>query len=260
MRLSTQLACQAAHQVLRRPAMRNRLPVKLMVPPVRPHNHPLRPRVPLRIMLAINHPLNRSPRPGQRERQHPLSPSPNPRQRRRQDKLPRQPGLKRLPGRLVLPRQSCNHHRGFLPSRLTLGSQHPLYRPLRTFCRGQTAPRSPGIPLNHHPLRYPCLGRSSGSPPISLILSLNIRGRLQTMHNSLHSQASNACSNGTHSNNSNNNTCNTLPNHHYSQSNKATGSNTRSSLRSSLDRQGHGKSLLRRHQLVNRLLSCIQRL
>lgn len=267
MRLSThQEDYQVAHRVLRRPAMRSRLAVRLMVPPVRPHNHQLRSQVPLRTMLVINH-LNKSPRPGQLEHQHPLSPSFNHQQRLRQDKSPKQLDLRRLPGYLVLHRRSCSRHRGFPHSRLlTLGSQHLLDHPLPMSCRGRIAPRSPGKRLSHRPPRYPCLDRSNGSLPISRILSLNIRGPLQTMHNSLHSPASNACRNGIPNSNSSNsnNTCNILPNHHYNQSNKAMGSNMRSSMdsskRSSKDRQDHDKSLLRRHQLVNRLLSCTQRL
>ncbi|KAL2273914.1 hypothetical protein FJTKL_03997 [Diaporthe vaccinii] len=127
--------------------------------------------------------------------------------------------------------------------------------------KSASASATPSIRLNHHPLRYPCLGRSNGNPLISRILSLNIKDRLQTMHSSLRSLASNACSNGTHNSNNSSRTCNILPNHHYSQSNKATGSSTRSSKGNSKGRQDHGKYLLHRHnQLVNLPLSCTQRL
>ncbi|KKY31275.1 putative wd domain containing protein [Diaporthe ampelina] len=123
--------------------------------------------------------------------------------------------------------------------------------------------KSASIRLNHHPLRCPCLGRLSGSRLISHILYLNIKGRLRTMRNSLHNPGSNAHSNGIQKNSSSNNTCNILPNPHYSQSNKATGSNIHSSKRSSkgrLGRLGHDKSLSHRSKLVKCHLSCTQRL
>lgn len=242
--------------------MRNRLPVKLMVPPARPHNHQLRCLVPLPTTPAINHLRNRSHRPGQLGRQRPLSHLSNPQSRRRPDNSPNQLDLRRLPGQQMSPRRSCNHHRGFPHSRLTLGSQHPPCNPLRMSCRGQRASRSPGIRLNHQPLRYPFLDRSNGSPLISRILSLNIRDRLQTMRSSLRSPASNACRSGTHSNH-HNSTCNILPNHHFQQSNKAMGSRMGSrmgsSTGSSKGRQDHDKSWLRRNQLASRLLSCSPR-